>query len=161
MVMPMAITAVPLARLLEARGFAALRLVKMATGHRALAKSRVNGHAARLWLDTGAGQTVLDLKLARALGLPLTPRAGHGAGAGGGGLKVMATVVSRLRLDGFTEIDFRCLAMDLDHVNAGLKQRRMKPIDGIIGADFLEHREALIDYKASVLYLRRDSRDAA
>ncbi len=161
MAMPKARNAVPLARLLAAQGFVALRLVKTASGHRALAKSRVNGHAARLWLDTGAGQTVLDLEFARARGLPLTPRACHGAGAGGGGLKIMATAVSRLRLAGFMEIDFQCLAMDLDHVNAGLKQRRMEPIDGIIGADLLERREALIDYKASVLYLRRDSRDTA
>jgi hypothetical protein len=151
----------PLARFLAVRRFVPLPLKKAPTGHLGLSHAMVNGHAANLWLDTGAGQTVLDLKFARELGLSLTPDACRGAGAGGGGLAVLTTVVSRLTLAGFTELDFRCLAMDLDHVNAGLKQRGVAPIDGIVGADLLETREAVIDYKASVLYLRRDSRDAA
>ena len=153
--------AVPLARFLTARKFVPLPLVKTPTGHLALAQAMVNGHDASLWLDTGAGQTVLDLKFARELGLSLTPDVCRGAGAGGGGLPVLASVVSQLTLAGVTELDFRCLVMDLDHVNAGLKQRGLARIDGIIGADLLEDREAVIDYKASVLYLKRDSRDAA
>jgi hypothetical protein len=152
---------IPLARFLTARKFVPLPLIKTSTGHLGLAHAMVNGRAANLWLDTGAGQTVLDLKFARELGLSLTPDACRGAGAGGGGLTVLATVVSQLTLAGFTEFDFRCVAMDLDHVNASLKQRGLPPIDGIIGADLLERREAVIDYRASVLFLRRDSSDAA
>ena len=159
--MAKAMNAVPLARFLTARKFVPLPLIKAPTGHLGLAHAMVNGRAANLWLDTGAGQTVLDLKFARGLGLSLTPDACRGAGAGGVGLAVLATVVSQLTLAGFTELDFRCVVMDLDHVNAGLKQRGLAPIDGIIGADLLERREAVIDYKASVLFLRSDLSDAA
>ncbi|HUL54741.1 MAG TPA: hypothetical protein VLT83_15160, partial [Opitutaceae bacterium] len=98
---------------------------------------------------------------ARRRGLSLTPDACRGTGAGGGGLAVLTTVVSQLSLASFTELDFACLVMDLAHVNAGLKQRGLAPIDGIIGADLLEARAAVIDYKAAVLYLRRESRPAA
>ena len=151
----------PLARFLTVRKFVPLPLIKAPTGHLALARARVNGHAAALWLDTGAGRTVLDRKFARKLGLALTPDACRGAGAGGSGLAVLTTVVSQLSLASFTELDFACLVMDLAHVNAGLKQRGLAPIDGIIGADLLEARAAVIDYKAAVLYLRRESRPAA
>jgi hypothetical protein len=153
--------ALSLARFLTARKFVPLPLTRTPTGHLALAQARVNGRDATLWLDTGAGRTILDRKFARRLGLSLTPDACRGSGAGGGGLAVLTTTVSQLTLAGFTELDFRCLVMDLDHVNAGLKQRGLAPIDGIIGADLLEGREAVIDYQTSVLYLKRDIRPAA
>ena len=149
-------SAMPLARFLAARNFVPLPLVRTPSGHLELVQATVNGREARLWLDTGASRTMLDLRFARDLGLALTAQARCGAGAGGGGMAVQGAVLSQLTLAGFSEPDFGCLVMDLGHVNAGLKQRGLPAIDGIVGADLLERREAVIDYKASVLYLRRE-----
>jgi hypothetical protein len=144
----------PLATFLTARDYVSLALTRAASGHLALAAARVNGQEATLYLDTGAGQTLLDLAFAQRLRLPLTEDARRGAGAGGGGLALFQTVVAQLTLATFAEPDWACAVMDLTHVNAGLRQRGLAPMDGIIGGDLLQRREAVIDYRQSVLFLK-------
>ena len=144
----------PLATFLTAQGYVPLALTRVASGHLALAEARVNGQPATLYLDTGAGQTLLDLAFARGLRLPLTEGESRGVGAGGGGLGLFHTVVTRLTLADFTEQDWTCAVMDLAPVNAGLCQRGLAPMDGIIGGDLLQRREAVIDYRQSVLFLK-------
>ena len=40
------------------------------------------------------------------------------------------------------------------HVNLALKQYKMKPVDGIIGADVLLQGKGIIDYYNHYLYLK-------
>lgn len=144
----------PLATFLPARDYLPIPLTRAASGHLALAEARMNGQEASLYLDAGAGQSVLDLAFAKRLRLALTRDQHQGAGAGGGGLALFHTLVARLELAGFTERDFACMVMDLAHVNAGLRERGLAPMDGIIGGDVLQRRAAVIDCGQSVLFLR-------
>ena len=45
--------------------------------------------------------------------------------------------------------------MNLDHVNNAFKSLGIKETDGVIGADILSDRKAIIDYTNLILYLKR------
>jgi hypothetical protein len=46
------------------------------------------------------------------------------------------------------------ILFDLSHVNEALSQQKIKPVDGIIGADVLLKGNAIIDYPNQYLYLK-------
>jgi hypothetical protein len=47
----------------------------------------------------------------------------------------------------------KLLTLDLSHVNAGLKQVRVEPVVGALGADVLWGRHAIIDYDRGLMLL--------
>ena len=96
--------------------------------------------------DTGAGATVLNLEVARELGLSLG-RAVHVQGTQG---RARAYRVDRFRGTlANAPLPKRVLAIDLDRV-IQLCHRR---IDGLIGADFLADRVVQLDFAARTLRL--------
>ena len=46
------------------------------------------------------------------------------------------------------------MLMNLDHVNHSFKKMGHEAIDGVIGADILTERRAIIDYYNQILYLK-------
>ena len=42
----------------------------------------------------------------------------------------------------------------MNHINNALSQKKVPPIDGIIGADILKKSKAVIDYESNKLYLK-------
>ena len=153
----------PLADFLARFDYAAVPLVRAATGHLALAGAAINGRDVTLYLDTGAGRTVIDLACARALGLPLEADAAGAGGAGSATLASHRTRLASLDLGAVAEEDFPAHAIDLSHVNQALRARGERPMDGVLGADVLDAREAVIDYRQLHLFLKRTGRfrDAA
>ena len=45
------------------------------------------------------------------------------------------------------------LTLDLSHVNTGLKQAKVEPVVGVLGADVLRRRHAVVDYDRGLLLL--------
>jgi len=134
--------------------YAALPLVRAKTGHLALASCLINGHAVTFYLDTGAGRTVLDVACAHRLGLPLVEGT-QGGGVGSAAVKTYRGIVNRLELGAIGEENFTVHAIDLSHVNRALAARGEPAMDGVIGADLLDTREAVIDYRHLRLFLKR------
>ncbi len=149
----------PLADFLLAREFVALPLVRGTTGHLHFEHASANGRAATFYLDTGAGRTVIDREFANLIGLPLTavPLGLNAVGAGGE-LTAKGTIVERLALGSLALENFPAAVIDLSHVNTGLRARGALPMDGVIGADLLDAHDAVIDYRARCLFLRRPAR---
>jgi aspartyl protease len=145
----------PLADYLAQFDYAAVPLVRTSTGHLYLQASAVNGRPTTLCLDTGAGRTVVGLELARELGLALEEDA-RGAGmTGAASVKNYRTSLASLGLGPLVEENFPARAVDLAHVNEALRQRGAPRMDGVIGADLLDAREAVIEYRHLQLYLKR------
>ena len=46
------------------------------------------------------------------------------------------------------------ITFDMNHINNALSQKKVPPIDGIIGADILKKSKAVLDYKTNKLYLK-------
>ncbi|MFI5231868.1 MAG: aspartyl protease family protein [Gemmatimonadales bacterium] len=141
-----------LATFLLDRGFVAVPLHPNAVGHFELA-AEVNGHAARLVLDTGASQTVFATASAERLGLLTTPSAVRASGVASDHATA-TTTVAELRLGTARLQDLAARTFDLGHINRALAAKGAPAIDGAIGGDVLRPTEAVIDYARATLYLR-------
>jgi Aspartyl protease len=144
----------PLGDYLARFDYTVIPLRRGPTGHLQV-EGALNDAAASLYLDTGAGQTVLDLGQARSRGLPLTEAIRPAGGLGTTTMAAYRTVLRRLSLHTIEEADFPVAVIDLSHVNQGLRARGAALMDGVLGADLLEAREAVIDYKHLQLFLKR------
>jgi hypothetical protein len=94
--------------------------------------------------DTGAGRSVLDLRVARELGLPEGPAE---AVKGVGSTSVAFPVAGFRGSLGGVNLPTTLLAMDLRPASRVLWRR----IDGLVGADFLKTVVTRIDYRKSRL----------
>lgn len=137
--------------------YAVVPLLRAATGHLFLAQAAINGRAITLYLDTGAGRTVLDVGAARSLGLTLAEDERGAGGAGAAKMKSYRTQLAWLDFGGgaLVEENFSVAATDLSHVNQALLARGERPMDGVLGADLLDAREAIIEYRHQRLFLKR------
>jgi clan AA aspartic protease (TIGR02281 family) len=142
-----------LATFLLARGFVGVPLHVNAVGHFELA-AEVNGHSARLVLDTGASHTVFATLSAERFGLDTTPSDQRAGGVGTSDHATATTTVAELRLGAARLNDVAARTLDLGHVNRALEARGGTPIDGVIGGDVLRSTEAIIDYARATIYLR-------
>jgi predicted aspartyl protease len=97
-------------------------------------------------LDSGAGASVLDLTVARRLGMKLgRPENVQGVGGHATAYRANDFVASA----GSVSTPRSLLALDLSGVSAGMHQR----IDGLLGADFFHGRIVQLDYAADKLRL--------
>lgn len=142
-----------LATFLLRRGFVAVPLHVNAVGHFELA-AEVNGHAARLVLDTGASHTVFATPSAERFGLRTTPSAERARGVGASDHATATATVAELRLGAARLREVAARTLDLAHVNRALEARGATPVDGAIGGDVLRPAKAVIDYARAMLYLR-------
>ena len=99
--------------------------------------ARLQEHDAALVLDTGADATVLDAKLARALGLALSDEWVPGSGGSGPSGEIRRAVVPRFAVGG---------ALRRDHPVYVTAFPREFPWDGVLGADFLQAYAIRLDY---------------
>jgi clan AA aspartic protease (TIGR02281 family) len=150
-----------LATFLVPRGFGAVPLHVNAVGHFEIA-AEVNGHVARLVLDTGASRTVFATSSAERFGLQTTPSEERAHGVGASDHETATTTVAELRLGAVRLRAVAVWTFDLGHLNRALEARGGTPVDGVVGADVLRPAEAVIDYARATLYLRGGaaSRDA-
>ena len=95
-----------------------------------VAQVRVNGHGPyAMLLDTGTSPSVIDLNLARQIGLTID--AGGQAGSGGGvkANPAYETSLPQVELGGVTAKNVSALALDL----SGVSRKFGQPIQGVLG----------------------------
>ena len=46
------------------------------------------------------------------------------------------------------------ITFNMNHINKALSEKKVDPIDGIVGADVLKKSKAILDYKSNKLYLK-------
>jgi hypothetical protein len=70
-------------------------------------------------------------------------------------MAMAAVSAHNLSIQGIDLSSFKLIALDLSHVNAGLAQEKVEDIAGVLGADILHRRHALIDYaRGGILLLQ-------
>ena len=125
-----------------------VKLKKIASGQ-VVVGATVNGVKGVFVLDTGAGNTILDIskkdkfKIADE-DVSVTTETAVGAGASGIALQ-LATLksfsVALVRMK-----NTKVFLMNLDNVNFGLAEAGIRTIDGMLGGDILFENNAVIDY---------------
>jgi hypothetical protein len=78
-----------------------------------------------------------------------------GGGVGSAAMRMSYVAKHDLSLLDLDLSDTKLLTLNLAHVNAGLKSARVAPVDGVLGADVLWRRHAVIDYDRGLLILSR------
>ena len=81
-----------------------------------------------------------------------------GAGAGGSSIQMEDSENNTIVIGDITIENQSLKLMNLDHVNNAFKSIGIKETDGVIGADILTDREAIIDYSNLILYLKKISK---
>lgn len=118
-----------------------------------LVKAKVNGISGNFILDTGASNTCIGLENIEKYRLEVADYNSLAASAS----STMQAKISKgnyFQIGAWKQLPTTFILFDLSHVNETLAQQKIKPIDGIIGADVLLKGNAIIDYPNLYLYLQ-------
>jgi Aspartyl protease len=136
----------------KTRGFVLIPITREMSHHITVV-AMLAGRPARFVIDTGAGGTVIDAAAVSDLGLKLSSASRKGGGVGSVAMRMNYVASHDLTLYGLDLSTTKLLTLDLSHVNAGLKKARVEPVVGVIGADVLWKRRAVIDYGRGLMLL--------
>ena len=139
--------------LLEEKGFDRVPLSKMATGHY-YCKVMLNKKKAIFIVDTGASTSCIGENFIDYFLLKSTDTDVLAAGAGATGMKTKSSKENRLKIGTKTITNMAFVIFDLSHVNEALLQVGTLTTHGILGADFLKDKRAVIDYGRNCMYLK-------
>jgi len=116
-------------------------------------QGRYNGQQISWIVDTGAEVTVLAETTARRLNIPTRRSQARIIDASGDNAPVKIGLMRNIHFGAIKVSEFEVAVTNLKIVRENFKDNRGRPIDGIIGMDFLEKSHALLDSKSRILYL--------
>lgn len=144
---------VRIGEILTSAGYGSAPLEVLPTGHFAI-RGQVGEEALELIVDTGASHTVIDAVRAERFGLLSEDRGGRVTGVGATSQSVESGMLHDVRIGPLSMDRMRVSVMDLSAVNSVLARLGSPAVDGIVGADVLIRRNAIIDYGALRVYFR-------
>ncbi|MDK2771887.1 MAG: retroviral-like aspartic protease family protein [Flavobacterium sp.] len=119
-----------------------------------LITAKINGVKGNFILDTGASNSCVGLEGIEKFQLFSEISETKAAGAGATGMETQLSKDNSLQLSRWKFNNLNLVIFDMFHVNLALQQYKMKPVDGIIGADVLLQGKGIIDYYNHYLYLK-------
>ena len=116
-------------------------------------QARINGHNATLLIDTGSSSSCIALSNKEKFNVREKGDAFQASGAGKDKVKAVLGHECELVLGRHNLGKQSFVLLDMQHINTTLIHENAKPIDGILGADFLKKNRVLIDYRHKKLSL--------
>ncbi|WP_196890288.1 retropepsin-like aspartic protease [Aureivirga sp. CE67] len=142
-----------LEKILTKNDFVKVPLKKGITGH-IIVEVYINNIKSKMILDTGASNTVIEIKQKDNFKMQTKKSEIFATGVGGNELKTFISANNKLKFGDLSFENVQFILMDLDHVNNALKMLGSEEVSGIIGGDILLENNAIIDYKNLTLYIR-------
>lgn len=142
-----------LRKFIEDHGFYRIPLKKLITGHY-LFSAHVNGVKGKFILDTGASTSCIGFTESTRFCLISEDSKIKAAGAGAVNMETMFSRKNTFAIKEWKISDMDFVLFDLSHVNEALMQVEENAVHGIIGADFLKHHRAVIDYGRNCFYVK-------
>ena len=118
-----------------------------------IVESRVMGQRMTWIVDTGAEVSVLAQRSFDRLGLPSQATNAKMIDAAGDRIRVRAAQLPSVDFPGMQIRPFELIVAPLKNVQQVFKDGKGRPVDGIIGMDFLEQSQSLLDPGSQLLYL--------
>ena len=118
-----------------------------------ICQARINGVKAVLLIDTGASNSCIALSKKENFKIREKGDPFEASGAGKDKVKAILGKECDLILGRHKVEKQSFVLLDMQHINATLVNENASPIDGILGADFLEKNNALINYRDKSLSL--------
>ena len=136
-----------------------LNIVELEQGDfHTLVNGRVAGRVVRMVLDTGASRSCMDMSYVAEM-LPQLHTAVHEgvtAGIGGDGFEVRTADIPDFRLGHFRLGTYETMALlDFSYINLAYQRLHRKPVQVILGNDFLVQHKAVIDYANKIILFEK------
>ena len=136
-----------------ARGYEVVTMFKTQTSH-LTATFRVNGQPCVFLIDTGGGATLIDLSKQEKFGLRPLAVADYAAGIGSA--RPLVRTSASIKINEKETLEEELFLMDLAFLNTEFKKTHSRQVDGVLGTDFLDKHQAIIDYSGLKIYLKVD-----
>ena len=139
-------------KFLKESGYIAVKLNFLKTKHYSL-EAKINGINGKFILDTGASNSCICTSLEnkfKAISKESKEKASSATS------QMTHTKISKSNTIqiGNWKNTINLITFNMNHINKALSEKKVDPIDGIVGADVLKKSKAILDYKSNKLYLK-------
>lgn len=130
--------------------------IKIDTGYHLLLTLKINNHQASFVIDTGASNTVMDLKASDKF-ISKEKIKQEGKVSSGLGTNKMSSAISKKQIFEIEKLRFKhpLVILDLHHINDSYQALGFNSIDGVLGCDILVKYNAIINLKTKEITLRK------
>ena len=143
---------VTLNKFLKSEGYSSVKLIFLKTKHY-LIEAKVNSVNGKFILDTGASNSCICTSLENKFNV-ISKESKEKASSANSEMTNTKISKSNAIQIGKWEDKIDIISFDMNHINNALSQKKVPPIDGIVGADALKKSKAVIDYESNKLYLK-------
>ena len=138
-------------KFLKESGYMCTNLDFLKTKHYSL-EAKINGINGKFILDTGASNSCICTSLEnkfKAISKESKEKASSATS------QMTHTKISKSNTIqiGNWKNTINLITFNMNHINKELSEKKVDPIDGIVGADVLKKSKAILDYKSNKLYL--------
>ena len=143
---------ITLNKFLKTSGYCSVKLIFLKTKHY-LIEAKVNSINGRFILDTGASNSCICTSLEDKFKVISEYSKEKASSANS---EMTHTNISKRNIIqiGKWNSNASLITFDMSHINSALNQKKIDPIDGIIGADVLKKSKSILDYKSNKLFMK-------
>ena len=139
-------------KFLKSEGYSSVKLIFLKTKHY-LIEAKVNGIKGKFILDTGASNSCICTSLEEKFKV-ISKDSKEKASSANSEMTHTKISKSNTVQIGKWEDKINLITFEMNHINNALSEKKINPIDGIVGADILKKSKAVIDYKSNKLYVK-------
>jgi hypothetical protein len=143
---------ITLNKFLKKSGYCSVKLIFLETKHY-LIEAKVNGVSGKFILDTGASNSCICISLEDKFKLISKDSKEKASSATSQMTHTKISKRNAIQI-GKWEDKINLITFDMSHINNALSEKKINPIDGIIGADILKKSKAILNYNSNKLYLK-------
>jgi len=143
---------ITLNKFLKSEGYSSVKLIFLVTKHY-LIEAKVNGIDGTFILDTGASNSCICTSLEDKFKV-ISKQSKEKASSANSEMTHTKISKSNIIQIGKWEDKIKLITFDMSHINTAFSEKKVDPIDGIVGADVLKKSKAVIDYESNKLYLK-------
>ena len=143
---------ITLNKFLKSEGYNSVNLIFLKTKHY-LIEAKVNSINGIFILDTGASNSCICTSLEDKFKVISQYSKEKASSANS---EMTHTKISKRNIIqiGKWNSNASLITFDMSHINNALSQKKIDPIDGIIGADILKKSNSILDYKSNKLFMK-------
>ena len=143
---------ITLNKFLKSEGYSSVKLIFLETKHY-LIEAKVNGIKGRFILDTGASNSCICTSLEDKFKV-ISKESKEKASSATSQMTHTKISKSNTIQIGKWKDKINIITFDMNHINNSLSEKKIDPIDGIIGADVLKKSKSILDYKSNKLFIK-------
>ena len=143
---------ITLNKFLKSEGYSSVKLIFLETKHY-LIEAKVNGIDGRFILDTGASNSCICTSLEDKFKVTSKESKEKASSANSEMTHTNISKSNAIQI-GKWEDKINLISFDMNHINNALSQKKVSPIDGIVGADILKKSNSILDYKSNKLFMK-------